>query len=156
MSFSCKKSYNNSSWNKQQYKADSSMDGDDVAGNLDRGAAICRVSEQRGCTTVYRKDLFKVKVTEEMKVPDKPIMKMDESKLAVRKDDDNLGFAIKSTPSASSSAKSKKSKQNLAAELGLFASSSVSVAVVPPREEAPVAQKQAAPQELSWRNRSAK
>ncbi len=131
------------------------MDGDDVAGNLDSGAAICRVSEQRGCATLYRKDLFRVKVTEEMKIPNKPIMKIDESKLAVRKDDD-LGFAIKSAPSASSSAKSKKVKQNLAAELGLFASSSVGVAVVPPREDAPVVKKQEAPQELSWRNRSAK
>ena len=155
MSFSCKKSYNNSDWSKERRKLDA-MDLDDINGNIDRGGAIFNVESRSGCIRTLHKDKH-FAPSEDKKIPDKAIMKIDESKLVVRKDDD-IGFAVK--PAAGSKGPKAPAaapkKHNLVAELGLFASASVSLSApqAPQAPQAPVS----APSEpvLSWRNRSAK
>jgi hypothetical protein len=153
MSFSCKKSYNNSDWSKERRKLDA-MDLDDVNGNIDRGGAIFNVESRSGCIRTLHKDKH-IAPSEDKKMPDKAIMKIDESKLVVRKDDD-IGFAVK--PAAGSKAGPKASsapkKQNLVAELGLFASATVSLSA--PVPEAPLVAPKPSEPTMSWRNRSAK
>lgn len=125
MSFTCKKSFNNSSFNKADRKA---VGAHDASEKDDGGAAISIAMDHRIAPRQF-KEVHRAP-SESLRTPDKAILKVDESKLVARKDDD-LGFAIKSdkkSPNAPLKAP-KPAKQNLAAELFAHASCSAAAAV---------------------------
>jgi hypothetical protein len=96
MSFTCKKSFNNSSFNKEVRKA---LDAYDASASGDFGTALAAVSAVRcvshGVKTVHRAP------SAALQTPDKAIMAVAEEKLKVKKDklaDDAFEFAVKETP----------------------------------------------------------
>ena len=120
MSYSRKVSYNNSTFNKADKKALSAIDADE---KFDGGAAIAVAMDR--CVSRQFKEIHRAP-TDAMRIPDKAILKVDESKLAVKRSEDDFGFAVK--PSATkvcpNAPKKAPKKQNLAAELFAHATSS--------------------------------
>ena len=144
MSYSRSVSYNNSTFDKSVKKAlravDDSADGD-------FGSALAAVESKR-CVPRQFKEIHRAP-SEAMRVPDKAILKVDESKLAAKRSDDDLGFAIKQAPGAPLKAMhsaKKAAKQNLAADFFAHASCSATAAVPEEPKAAPkIAEKQEQP-----------
>jgi hypothetical protein len=157
MSYSCKKSFNNSSFNKEVRKA---LDAHDASASGDFGTALAAVSSARRVTLAHK--LAPRAPSASLQTPDKAIMAVAEEKLKVRKEDD-FEFAVKETPKKGSKMASCPSAPVKAkiVDRSFFAATSIedlykvpvaTVATVAPA--APVAT--AAASAPSWRNRTAK
>jgi hypothetical protein len=92
MSFTCKKSFNNSSFNKEARKALAAFD---AGASGDFGTALAAVSAVR-CVTNGVKTIHRAP-SAALQTPDKAILAVAEEKLKVRKED-AFEFAIKETP----------------------------------------------------------
>jgi hypothetical protein len=92
MSFTCKKSFNNSSFNKEARKAVAAYD---ASASGDFGTALAAVSAVR-CVSHGVKAIHRAP-SAALAIPDKAIMSVAEEKLKVRKDD-AFEFTVKETP----------------------------------------------------------
>jgi hypothetical protein len=122
MSFTCKKSYNNSSFNKEVRKA---LDAYDASASGDFGTALAAVSAVR-CVSNGVKAIHRAP-SAALAVPDKAIMAVSEDKLKVKKDDP-FEFTVKETPKKGSkmaSCPSAPSKPKKIVDASFFAPTTV-------------------------------
>jgi hypothetical protein len=150
-------SYNNSTFNKAEKKSRTAID---ASADGDFGSALAAVENKRCAPRTFKEIHRAPSAAQQM--PDKAILKVDDEKLVVRKDDD-FEFAVKAAPKKCPGAPLKAARAAKIVDPSFFApTTAVAVAAAaastqPQQEEVAPRRQPRQPRqeqpELSWRSR---